>query len=97
MNWAVLYMLRYPKVLARVRQELDDVVGRDRLPTLADLSKLPCIEATLLEVFRRACIVPWVLLIVLQVLKNTVNLTNSDCMLRNVALRKNYFDTTKLL
>ena len=30
LNWAVLYMLRYPEVQARVQEELDTVVGTDR-------------------------------------------------------------------
>ena len=30
LNWAVLYMVRYPEVQARVQEELDSVVGTDR-------------------------------------------------------------------
>ena len=30
LTWAVLYMVRYPRVQARVQEELDAVVGTDR-------------------------------------------------------------------
>ena len=30
LTWAVLYMVRYPRVQARVQEELDTVVGTDR-------------------------------------------------------------------
>ena len=31
LNWAVLYMVRYPDIQAKVQEELDTVVGTDRL------------------------------------------------------------------
>ena len=30
LNWAVLYMVRYPEIQAKVQEELDTVVGTDR-------------------------------------------------------------------
>ena len=30
LNWAVLYMVRYPEVQAKIQEELDTVVGTDR-------------------------------------------------------------------
>ena len=30
LNWAVLYMVRYPEIQAQVQEELDTVVGTDR-------------------------------------------------------------------
>jgi cytochrome P450 len=33
LSWAFLYMLHYPEVLAKVREEIDTVVGRDELPS----------------------------------------------------------------
>jgi len=45
-------MLLFPEVQARVAKEMDDVVGRDRMPTLADLPKLPYLKATWMECLR---------------------------------------------
>ena len=45
-------MVLNPTVLARARAELDAVVGRDRLPTLADRDHLPYISAICREVLR---------------------------------------------
>ena len=44
LTWAVLYMVRYPEVQRRVQEELDEVVGGDRMPSLSDKSSLPYTE-----------------------------------------------------
>nr|AJF94637.1 cytochrome P450 epoxidase-like protein [Portunus trituberculatus] len=51
-SFAILLMTLYPEVMAKVQKELDEVVGRSRLPSIEDRSKLPYTEATLNEVFR---------------------------------------------
>ncbi|ODN04952.1 Cytochrome P450 18a1 [Orchesella cincta] len=79
MSWAVLYMLHYPEVLKNVQKELDQVVGRERLPTLDDMSQLPYTEATVLEVLRRACIVPL----------GTTHSTTKDVILDGYVIPKN--------
>ena len=56
--WAVLYMLREPKIAEKVQEELDNVVGRRRLPTLEDRRNLPYTEAVILEVLRISSVVP---------------------------------------
>ena len=43
-------MLQNPDALAVVQQEIDDVVGCDRMPQLGDLDKLPYVQATIKEV-----------------------------------------------
>ena len=45
-------MTIHPEVVARGQDELDRVVGRDRLPEFSDREKLPYIEAILKEVLR---------------------------------------------
>ena len=50
LKWCILYMMAYPKVQSRVQEELDHVVGRDRLPTLDDRTDLPYTSAVLMEV-----------------------------------------------
>jgi cytochrome P450 len=39
LGWAFLYLLNYPDVQAKIRKELDRVIGSDRLPTLNDRKK----------------------------------------------------------
>lgn len=58
LQWAVVYMLHHPEVAKAVQEELDQVVGRNRLPNLEDMPFLPYTESTLLEVLRRSSIVP---------------------------------------
>ena len=45
-------MIAFPEVQHRVHAELDDVIGRDRLPTFADAPRLPYINAVIKEVLR---------------------------------------------
>lgn len=56
--WSKLYMIHYPEVMAKVQDELDEVVGVDRLPTLEDLPYLPYTEATICEIMRISSIIP---------------------------------------
>ncbi|XP_072045010.1 cytochrome P450 2J4-like [Amphiura filiformis] len=58
LRWAVLYMMAFPEIQDRIHQELDSVVGRNRLPKLADKTELPFTCATLFEVQRIATIAP---------------------------------------
>ncbi len=41
LRWVLLYMMKYPEIQDKVQQEIDTVVGRDRLPQLSDRSDLP--------------------------------------------------------
>ncbi|KAJ9590643.1 hypothetical protein L9F63_016314 [Diploptera punctata] len=58
LQWAVVFMLHNPEIAKAVQEELDEVVGRSRLPKLEDIPYLPYTESTLLEVLRRSSIVP---------------------------------------
>ncbi|KAL2322107.1 hypothetical protein Fmac_026486 [Flemingia macrophylla] len=51
-EWAIAELIRNPRILAQVQQELDTVVGKDRLVTEADLPHLPYLEAVVKETFR---------------------------------------------
>ena len=50
LRFAILYMVTYPEIQRKVQQELDDVIGREKLPTTRDRHNLPYTDATLLEV-----------------------------------------------
>lgn len=52
LGFGFMYLLRHPEVVKKAQQEIDSVVGRDRLPTLEDRSKMPYLEALTLESVR---------------------------------------------
>ncbi|XP_070570434.1 cytochrome P450 2U1-like [Ptychodera flava] len=60
LNWAVLYMLRYPDLQKKVQEELDQAFGRGSnvVPTLKDKAKLTFTSATLLEIQRIRPVAP---------------------------------------
>lgn len=50
----ILAMLKYPEIQRRAQDEIDAVVGKDRLPTFEDREQLPYVRAVCTEVFRYA-------------------------------------------
>ncbi len=58
LNWAMLYMIKHPDIQEKVKNELDQVTGRGRMPTMADRADTPYTEAVLLEIQRCANIAP---------------------------------------
>jgi hypothetical protein len=48
----------HPEAQAKAFEEIDHVIGQDRLPTLEDLDNLPYIEALLKETFRWSPLLP---------------------------------------
>ncbi|KAK1296611.1 Flavonoid 3'-monooxygenase [Acorus calamus] len=51
-EWALAELVRHPSILRRAQQELDSVVGRDRLVSEPDLARLPFLQAVIKETFR---------------------------------------------
>ena len=47
-------MLNCPDVMKRCQAEIDDVIGRNRAPSMKDKALMPYVEATLMEVLRMA-------------------------------------------
>jgi cytochrome P450 family 2 subfamily J len=58
LTWFFLYMVLYPKVQSKIHEELDEVVGRDRLPNWKDAKSFPYLQATLCEVGRISHVAP---------------------------------------
>ncbi|XP_021941273.1 methyl farnesoate epoxidase-like, partial [Zootermopsis nevadensis] len=58
LDFLVLMMLLHPDVQKNVQEEIDAVVGRNRLPQLSDKPHLPYLEAVLMEVHRMYIITP---------------------------------------
>jgi cytochrome P450 len=52
LSWWTLAMIAFPEVQRRAQAELDNVIGRDRLPTFADAPHLPYVSAVIREVLR---------------------------------------------
>ncbi|XP_071452966.1 methyl farnesoate epoxidase-like [Hetaerina americana] len=45
MSFAILYMILYPEAQKKVQQELDEVIGKDRLPILEDRARYEIISS----------------------------------------------------
>ena len=53
-----LALVLFPQVQRRAQEELDVVIGRDRLPTFDDRSRLPYVEALCKELMRWQMVTP---------------------------------------
>ncbi|KAI3991534.1 hypothetical protein MKX01_017153 [Papaver californicum] len=51
-EWTLAELIRHPNILAQAQQELDSVVGKNRLVSESDLSQLPFLQAVIKEAFR---------------------------------------------
>ena len=58
LQWLIRYVAQYPKVQQRLRQELDSVIGSERLPVPCDRANMPFTEAVFLETLRHSQVVP---------------------------------------
>ncbi len=58
LNWGMLFMIKNPDIQQKVREELDNVTGRGRLPVWADRLETPYTEAVIQEIQRCANILP---------------------------------------
>ncbi|XP_066490573.1 cytochrome P450 2D17-like [Tiliqua scincoides] len=56
--WGLLFMVLHPEVQNRVHEEIDNVIGRDKLPMMEDQPNLPYTTAVIHEVQRYADITP---------------------------------------
>ncbi|KAF8560444.1 cytochrome P450 [Imleria badia] len=54
----ILAMVVYPEVQRKIQQQLDDILGMQRLPTLADRGKLPFIDCVVSECLRWNPVLP---------------------------------------
>ncbi|XP_077978146.1 cytochrome P450 2U1-like [Glandiceps talaboti] len=52
MTWIVLYLVADDDLQIKIQQQIDEIVGKNRSPSLSDMSKLPLIDATIAEILR---------------------------------------------
>ncbi|XP_053513018.1 cytochrome P450 2U1 isoform X4 [Artibeus jamaicensis] len=56
--WCLLYMSLNPDIQDKVHEEIERVIGADRVPSLTDKAQMPYTEATIMEVQRLSTVVP---------------------------------------
>ena len=56
--WYVLYIVLHEDVQKKIHAELDEIVGKERLPSWQDAKKLPYLQASICEVLRLSRILP---------------------------------------
>jgi len=81
LTWAILYMVRNQDAQEKVQKELDTVLGRYKIPSLADKPSLPYTDAVLMEIQRCANIVP----------DGVAHYTRKDVTLNGVIIPKDTF------
>ncbi|KAK7041600.1 hypothetical protein VNI00_009188 [Paramarasmius palmivorus] len=52
LGWLILAMITFPEAQRRAQEEIDNVIGRTRVPTLNDMEHLPYTRAVVKEVLR---------------------------------------------
>lgn len=57
-EWLLFILAAHPDIQAKVQQEIDSVIGRDRAATFADKMNMPYTEAVITEVHRFASLIP---------------------------------------
>ncbi|KAJ1173563.1 hypothetical protein NDU88_005394, partial [Pleurodeles waltl] len=58
LRFGLLYMMLYPAIQIRVQEEIDQVIGRERNPTMDDRANMPYTNAVVHEIQRYSDIIP---------------------------------------
>jgi cytochrome P450 len=52
LSWLLIYLIENPQVQKRIHEEMDSVIGSDRLITTSDRTQLPYTSAVVYEALR---------------------------------------------
>ncbi|KAM4629268.1 uncharacterized protein ACJ7VT_001612 [Polymixia lowei] len=58
LQWALVFLIKYPQIQEKVQAEIDSVIGQSRQPTMADRPNMPYTDAVIHEIQRMGNIVP---------------------------------------
>lgn len=58
MQWILLLLVKFPSIQSKLQEQIDKVVGRDRLPSIEDKSDLAYLDAFIYETMRYTSFVP---------------------------------------
>ncbi|KAM7073076.1 cytochrome P450 2C21-like isoform 1-T1 [Molossus nigricans] len=78
LKYGLLLLLKHPEVTAKVQEEINRVVGRDRSPCMRDRSRMPYTDATIHEIQRYIDLVP----------NNLPHMVNQDIKFRDYFIPK---------
>jgi len=57
--WAVNLLASHPQIQRKCQQQIDEVIGRERQPSMSDRVNLPYVDAFIHELQRYSAIVPF--------------------------------------
>ena len=58
LQWMMLFLVKYPHIQTKLQELIDQVVGRDRIPSMEDKSSLAYLDAFIYETMRFSSFVP---------------------------------------
>ena len=59
LRWMLLHMANNPAIQEKIQEELDQEIGREKIPSMANRNALPYLEATIHEINRLCTIAPF--------------------------------------